>query len=114
MEHLDRGVLGALQDIMEDEYPLLLDTFLEDSRKRLGQLHQASNAADLGAVAHSFKGSSSNMGALRLAELCRQLELLAGQLPLVGVEELINQIDREYELVRRVYETERERFPVRP
>ncbi len=114
MEHLDRDALSALQDIMEDEYPLLLDTFLEDSRKRLGQLHQASNAVDLGAAAHSFKGSSSNMGALRLAELCRQLEQLAGQLPLVGVEELINQIDHEYELVRRYYETERERFPVRP
>jgi len=114
MEHLDRDALSALQDIMEDEYPLLLDTFLEDSSKRLGQLHQASNAADLAAAAHSFKGSSSNMGALRLAELCRQLEQLAGQSPLAGVEGLINQIDREYEVVRRFYESERERFPVRP
>ena len=114
MEHLDLEALSALQDIMEDEYPLLLDTFLEDSRKRLEQLHQACNAADLGAVAHSFKGSSSNMGARRLAELCRQLEMLAAQLSRVGVEELISQIDLEYELVRRFYETERERFPVRP
>ncbi|SEL73772.1 HPt (histidine-containing phosphotransfer) domain-containing protein [Pseudomonas agarici] len=112
-KHLDYDVLGALREVMEDEYPLLLDTFLNDSEKRLGQLHQASNALELGRAAHSFKGSSSNMGALYLADLCRQLEERAARLPLTGIEDLVGRIDREYEQVRHLFARERERFPVK-
>ena len=68
--HLDSSVLVTLQDVMEDEYPVLLDTFLVDSEERLLILHQAEQAADalaLQLAAHSFKGSCSNMGALILA-----------------------------------------------
>ncbi|MBX9764643.1 MAG: Hpt domain-containing protein, partial [Pseudomonadaceae bacterium] len=39
--HLDSAVLAALQDVMEDEYPVLLDTFLVDSGERLLLLRQA-------------------------------------------------------------------------
>ncbi|SDS91474.1 HPt (histidine-containing phosphotransfer) domain-containing protein [Pseudomonas asplenii] len=112
-KHLDYEVLSALQEVMEDEYPVLLETFLNDSEKRLGQLHQADNRVELGLLAHSFKGSSSNMGALYLADLCRQLEEQAMQLPLIEVEELLGRIDREYEQVRHLYACERERFPVK-
>ncbi|QXI31427.1 Hpt domain-containing protein [Pseudomonas vanderleydeniana] len=98
---------------MEDEYPVLLDTFLNDSEKRLGQLHEADNPTDLGLVAHSFKGSSSNMGAFQLADLCRQLEEQAARLPLTEVEALLGRIDREYEQVRYLYARERERFPIK-
>ena len=44
--HLDSNVLAALQDVMEDEYPVLLDTFLLDSEERLLGLRQAQQAAD--------------------------------------------------------------------
>lgn len=33
--HLDDAVLASLQDVMEDEYPILLDTFVADSEERL-------------------------------------------------------------------------------
>ena len=39
--HLDYRVLGGLQEVMEAEYPILLDTFLKDSEQRLVQLHHA-------------------------------------------------------------------------
>ena len=39
--HLDRDVLNTLQDIMEDEYPVLLDTFVTDSEERLRLLQDA-------------------------------------------------------------------------
>lgn len=106
---IDRQVLIGLQEVMEGDYPKLLDIFLDDSETRLSQLHEAKNAAELGRAAHSFKGSSSNMGALALAELCRQLEERVRQQPLYGIEDLINQIDREYKVVRQLYADERRR-----
>ncbi|MCF3992270.1 two-component system sensor histidine kinase HtpB, partial [Pseudomonas aeruginosa] len=39
--HLDDRVLASLQEVMEDEYPVLLDTFVLDSEERLRSLHAA-------------------------------------------------------------------------
>ena len=108
--HLDQTVLSALQDVMEDEFPMLLDIFLADSDQRLHQLHRAVGAQDLILVAHTFKGSSSNMGAIRLAQLCGQLEERAHKRQLAGIETLVSEIDREYQQVRRLYSAERQRF----
>lgn len=107
--HVDRTVLSDLQAIMEGGYSNLLETFLTDSEVRLRQLHDARSAEELGMAAHSFKGSSSNMGAVALAELCRQLEERVKQQPLFGIEELVNQISREFFAVRELYLAERER-----
>lgn len=107
--HLDHEVLSALQEVMEDEYPLLLETFLVDSQERLRQLHKADDANQLIATAHSFKGSSSNMGAIRLARLCHELELRAKELSLGGIEKLVAEIDGELAIVRPLYEEERKR-----
>ncbi|PWB33584.1 histidine kinase [Pseudomonas sp. SDI] len=106
---IDRKVLSDLQVVMEEGYQHLLETFLDDSEKRLAQLHEAKSAEELSMAAHSFKGSSSNMGALALAELCRQLEERVKQRPLYGIEDLINQIDREYADVRQLYRDECQR-----
>lgn len=111
--HLDSNVLAALQDVMEDEYPVLLDTFLLDSEERLLGLRQAQQAADaqgLRLAAHSFKGSCSNMGALMLAGLCRQLEEAGRREQLDLAPELVEQIEREFAIVRILMKSERQRY----
>ncbi|MEZ1315738.1 Hpt domain-containing protein [Pseudomonas fluorescens] len=107
--HLNRDVLSALQEVMGDEYSMLLDTFLADSEERLSQLHETGDAQTLGATAHSFKGSCSNMGATRLAQLCHELEQRSKQQPLQGIERLIGEIDGEFAIIRPLYEAERQR-----
>ena len=107
--HLDRDVLSALQEVMEDEYPKLLDTFLADSAERLSLLHKAADAETLGATAHSFKGSCSNMGAIRLAQLCDELEQRSKHKSLEGIEKLVGEIDGEFAIIRPLYEAERQR-----
>ncbi|CAI8934655.1 histidine phosphotransfer protein HptB [Pseudomonas sp. IT-P74] len=111
--HVDRDVLSALQEVMEEGYPDLLDIFLADSEERLKVLRAADSAALLVATAHSFKGSSSNMGALRLTELCHQLEQQARSLPRPAVQELVGEIDREFAGIRPLYEAERQRCPAK-
>lgn len=105
--HLDPDVLSALRDVMEDEFSTLIDTFLADSEQRLRQLTVAVDATQLLDAAHSFKGSSSNMGAIRLAELCHDLEHRAKERKLTGIESLIGEITREFEFIRPLYEQEK-------
>lgn len=109
-DHIDYEVLSGLQEVMEDDYLMLLDTFIKDSDIRLNQLHQATSPQELGYAAHSFKGSCSNMGAKALAELCRQLEERVKHPPLNDIEALINQIAHEYKAVRALYSEECLRF----
>ena len=40
-KHVDREVLSGLQEVMEDEYPELLDTFLDDSESACSELQGA-------------------------------------------------------------------------
>ncbi|MET0845846.1 MAG: Hpt domain-containing protein [Pseudomonas sp.] len=108
-EHLNLEVLSLLQEVMEGGYPELLDTFLKDSEDRLVQLRKTDDAKQLGATAHSFKGSSSNMGATRLAELCHELEQRAKQKNAEGIEALVGAIDGEFAIIRPLYEAERQR-----
>ncbi|WP_017939564.1 Hpt domain-containing protein [Zestomonas thermotolerans] len=114
-QHLDNAVLLGLQEVMEDEYPQLLETFINDSRDRLGTLQQALGAADaqtLRLAAHSFKGSCSNMGAPLLAGLCRQLEDAARRECLEEVPALLERIAAEFAIVsiRLKGELQRHRF----
>ena len=109
--HLDHNVLSALQEVMEGEYPLLLDAFLADSEERLRLLRKADDVAQIINVAHSLKGSSGNMGALRLAEFCGELEQRAKKnttTPAV-IERLVGEIDGEFAIVRPLYEAEQRR-----
>jgi HPt (histidine-containing phosphotransfer) domain-containing protein len=108
---MDPEVLSVLQEVMEDGYPKLLDTFLDDSQKRIEALRKARDDAKvLGQIAHSFKGSSGNLGAVRLAQLCQQLEDGSAEPAEVDLRELVDEIDQEFAIVRPLYEHERQRF----
>lgn len=111
--HLDQSVLVSLQDVMGEEYPVLLDTFMVDSDERVRCIHQALSAQDpqaLRLAAHSFKGSCSNMGAPLLARLCKDLEEEARRERLDDAPELVEQIEREFAIVRILLKSERQRY----
>jgi HPt (histidine-containing phosphotransfer) domain-containing protein len=111
--HLDLDVLSALREVMEDEFSTLIDTFLADSEERLKVLRVADSVALFVDTAHSFKGSSSNMGAVRLTELCHRLEQQASSSSCTDVQELVREIDREFADIRPLYEAERQRCPAK-
>ncbi len=99
MNHLDDNTLNTLKEVMEGDFPLLINTYLQDSSERLHKLRTIINSANADLIrrsAHSFKGSSSNIGALVLANLCAVLEqkALDGDLASLGLDLLA--IEREY------------------
>lgn len=107
-KHVDREALSLLREVMEDGYPELLDTFLADSESRLHELQKTADAKVLSEVAHSFKGSASNMGAVRLAALCHELEAESKDKSPSEIARLVADISSEFCEVRPVYEDERQ------
>jgi HPt (histidine-containing phosphotransfer) domain-containing protein len=105
--HVDRDVLDTLREVMEEGYTELLETFLADSENRLDELRDGTSAKALSDVAHSFKGSASNMGAIRLAALCQDLESNAKDKSPEALAQLVADIRSEFANVRPVYENEK-------
>lgn len=75
--YLDEALFEELREILDTEFPTLINTFIQDSGLRLRELVEAFQRGQLDGVrkaAHSLKGASANLGLLRLAEECRLLE----------------------------------------
>ncbi len=97
--HLNREVLTTLQDVMDDQFPVLINTFLSDSEERIRLLQRALAAQDSDTVwrqAHSFKGSCNNLGAERLAELCQGMEDRGRADELDGLEQALVSVQEEF------------------
>lgn len=80
-EVLDQALVAELRDIMGAEFPMLVQAYLRDAAARLEEIKTLvsgiGNAAQdeaLRRAAHTLKGSSSNLGAVRVAALCAALE----------------------------------------
>jgi HPt (histidine-containing phosphotransfer) domain-containing protein len=100
---LDRAALDALREMTGDDPAFLaelLDAYFSDSRALLAAMARAlddGSAADLGRAAHSLKSNSANVGAQRLAALCRALEEQARVGALEDAAERLEQIEVAYE-----------------
>lgn len=91
-EHLDFSALAELREVMEDEFEILIETYLRDSAERVIQIQEAAkaqNAEELSRAAHSFKGSCTNIGVPILAQLCAEVELKGKADDLDGIDELV-------------------------
>jgi two-component system sensor histidine kinase/response regulator len=98
---LDPGVVGGLVDMFGEsrEMSHLVDTFIENAITRLEELHRGLEGSDAGLVArtcHSLKGSSANLGALTLAELCAELERASTNHEMVGGADILRRLEAEF------------------
>jgi CheY-like chemotaxis protein len=100
-----------------DSLPLLqeiIDNYLSDSQQRIQTLttaYQQGNGLLLSRTAHSLLGSSSNLGAVRLTTLCRQVVTLCktDSLP-AALPEILEQIRQESLRVASALQQERSRW----
>lgn len=78
---LDPSIVEPLRRDKPDLWNRLVGIYLKNTPVSLEALKQAlplDDSASIQMMAHTLKSSSANMGAVRLAELCRQLEFMAG------------------------------------
>jgi two-component system, sensor histidine kinase and response regulator len=81
----------------------VVELYLSSTPTLLQTLREAESGGDaekLKAAAHSFKSSSANLGALKLADVCKELETLGRAGSTVGALPLLMQVEEEYRMVR--------------
>ena len=105
--HVDIGALQDLKEIMESEYATLINTFVLDSSSKIEELAGAIASRDadsLRKIAHSLKGSSSNICAGALSEFARQLEFMGKEGKTEGAAAVLAQLKVEFDVVRSILE----------
>jgi len=113
---IDQAQLAGLRAIQQpgetDFVAELIDLFLDGATSDLKALHEAQvndDAVESHRVAHRLKGSSANMGAMGLAALCGKLE---GKESTKNMDDLMGQLDNEFERVREALKLEQEEINV--
>ena len=103
---LDETVLDRLRVLERDGSPDLLarltDLYISSSRELVLGLSESIANRDARAIemsAHTLKSSSANLGALQFSELCAQMEHMGREDKLAGIEELFEELQREFPLV---------------
>ncbi|KAF0092926.1 MAG: multi-sensor hybrid histidine kinase [Puniceicoccaceae bacterium 5H] len=87
----------------------LLDLFRDESAPRFEMLQESLEKQEAPAIAkhaHSLAGASANLGALRLAKLCRRLEAEAMDGHLEALEPLAGHMREQYQETLNVFEQE--------
>lgn len=97
MQILDQKVIQNLADVLGDSDVVqdLLDTYVLEGSRQIDQMQPALenlNFEQLNQLAHTLKGSSGNLGAVQLADLCFQLEQAAKNEEPQHITSLIKQI----------------------
>jgi CheY-like chemotaxis protein len=100
----DEGVLDNYRQIQRPDQPdiikRLVTIYLKSSPTLLAEIDSALQASEherLWHAAHSLKSSSANLGAVKLARLCEELELQGRAGRLEQAAELADSIRQEYE-----------------
>jgi HPt (histidine-containing phosphotransfer) domain-containing protein len=81
----------------------IIGIFLEDTPLRIAELKQCLQAFDqpkFTRAAHSIKGSSSNLGAIKVRVLAEQLEHHSRNSGLAGIDPLLASMDVEFAIAK--------------
>ena len=101
--------MSQLREVMEDEFADLLQTYLDGVPRELQRLRDAlaaQNAEVIIGCSHTLKGSSANLGILRLSQLFRELETLGRNGEVGGAAQaMLERIDTEFAVVRPLLES---------
>ncbi|MFT7561681.1 MAG: HPt (histidine-containing phosphotransfer) domain-containing protein [Flavobacteriales bacterium] len=77
MAHVDSDMLMGLKDLLGGKFSQLVESYITDCSARFERMKVAASGNDLAEVrqeAHGIKGSSRNVGANGLGDLCGVIE----------------------------------------
>jgi HPt (histidine-containing phosphotransfer) domain-containing protein len=118
---LDAAALSELREVMNESGPNamteLVETFAAYADQLIGQMERAAqggHAEDLRQAAHALRSSSGNLAAVRLRELCRNLERAALQDDRSDLPEMVAEVKTAYAEMRAALEDSLARPAIAP
>ncbi len=106
-EAIDRTVLASLRELQDEGDPDIIaevgGLFVEHSPGKVKAILQAvedGDAKGLQMAAHSLKSSSAYVGAMRLSEMSKELEMMGRAKAMDGAKEKAERLNAEYKRVK--------------
>jgi HPt (histidine-containing phosphotransfer) domain-containing protein len=113
---VDLAMLASYEKIqLEGEPDLiveLIDLYLEDAPRRVGVMRDSlakRNWLSVKREAHSLRGSSGNLGALQMAQICDEIEGIESGNLFSSIAALLSCLELELERVLHIFLAERQR-----
>ncbi|WP_138503553.1 response regulator [Nostoc sp. PA-18-2419] len=109
---IDAKILKSLQNILKGDHTAfaeLIECYLTQTPRMLQNISTAiatEDAQTLWKTAHQLKSSSASVGAIALAQLCKQLETQGRSNKLQNSQQVISQLNQEYEQVKTALQKE--------
>ena len=117
-EILDRAALDGIRALQTDGGPNVLkrviDLYLDDAPKLIQRLKYAvaaEDAPEIERAAHTLKSTSASLGALKLAQLCKELETSARLNSPAKAKQIFSEFEAAYNGVRVALTEERSASP---
>ncbi len=112
-EAIDRTVLASLRELQDVGDPDIIaevcGLFVEHSPEKIRAILQAvedKDAKGLQVAAHGLKSSSAYVGAMRLSEMSKELEMMGRANVMDGAKEKAERLSAEYVRVRTALDAE--------
>lgn len=99
---LDVSIFAELRDLMDDSLSEFIATYLENSPLLISKIEHgliSNNTEEIFMNAHQLKGGSGSLGAMKLAELAKDIEHMSKNGSVDGVQSLLLQLKEEFSLV---------------
>ncbi|MDH5485654.1 MAG: Hpt domain-containing protein [Gammaproteobacteria bacterium] len=106
---LDKETFDQLRDIMGDDIPAFVNTYLEHSPGVIQAIEAAISSGDADDTflqAHRLKGGSASIGAAKLASLAFDMEQAGRTGTMQGMEQRLGQLKDEYQRVEAALKAE--------
>ena len=112
-EAIDRTILASLRELQDVGDPDIIaevgGLFVEHSPEKVKAILQAvedKDAKGLQVAAHSLKSSSAYVGAMRLSDMSKELEMMGRSNVMDGAKEKAERLKAEYTRVRTALDAE--------
>lgn len=110
---IDPNAIKTIKDLQMDGEPSILprviNTYIASTESKISELNRKISkitAKDLQSLAHSLKSSSANMGAMRLSEISKKLEMSCRNNTMKNPGPCIGEIESEFIKVKSALEME--------
>ena len=104
-ELIDRDVLNQLKDFIEEKFPGVVRTYLDNSASYIDAIEKGLNEGDAQKIvdaAHPLKSSSGNMGLKALYEACENIEakaslVVSGEEAIESLQPMVSELMQLYD-----------------